>query len=86
MGYSINFLLITDLHCQSNSQASVRVGRREHHGRGAQPNCSGVDLAHRRHFLPHELPLQVASDVNFHNTGCLKKITIKYLELAHKMF
>ena len=74
--YSINIILITDFHCHSDLQASVRVGCREHHGRGAQPNCGGVDLAHRRHLLPHELPLQVASDVNFHNTGCLKKLLL----------
>ena len=68
MEYLINFLFIADFHCHSDLQAFVRVGRGKHHGRGAQPNCSGVDLAHCRHLLPHELPLQVASDVNFYNT------------------
>ena len=76
MGYLINFLSITDFHCHSDLQAFIRVGRREHHGRGAQPNCGGVDLAHSRHLLPHELPLQVASDVNFHNTERLEKLPL----------
>ena len=60
MGYLINFLVVTDFLSHSDLQAFVRVGRGEHHGWGAQPNCGGVDLAHRRHLLPHELPLQVA--------------------------